>query len=277
MADWFKLHENWFVEPRLQWAITQDRNVISVWLWCLTECCRIRSDTIGLHREDFEMIGIQQLLNISPGVFVQNIALLEKIKYITTNKDDNSLKVLKWNDFQSNYLVRKNKGDYDKSGDSRIVSDSIGDSRIDKRRVDKKREEEGELDPPEWSDPAPVVEIDNLSKDVNPIDAKNGNHSPPALKMPTPATDFVHQWQDAFREHFGFEFKVNFARDIKAAKEILAPPCDPVEEVIEMVKRAWKHPDKFISGPASTIVGFQSKFNQIQIAVKKPKRRDQCY
>lgn len=148
MADWFKLQENWFVEPRLQWAIREQQSVVTVWLWCLTECCRIGSDTIGLHQEDFEMIGIQQLLNLSPGVFVSGINLLEKIKYVEADRTKNSLKVVKWTEFQSEYLSRKNRGDFQVKPKKRTktpkVSVNIGDSPTEESRVEEIREEKKE-------------------------------------------------------------------------------------------------------------------------------------
>ncbi len=143
MADWFKLHENWFHEPRFQWAIKEQATVLHVWLWALTECCRTKSDTIGLHSEDYEMIGIQQLLNISPGLFNQGLNLLEKIKYLELNNNDKTIKVLQWNNFQNEYLSRRERGDYSKSPQlsATLRNYPPEERRGEENRRDKKRGE----------------------------------------------------------------------------------------------------------------------------------------
>lgn len=142
MADWFKLHENWFTEPRLQWAIKDQPNVVQTWLWCLTECCRTKSDTIGLHSEDYEMLGIQQLLNISPGIFNSALKLLAKIKYIEIDEAAKTIKVLKWNDFQSDYLRKKDHRDSPTKSDIVRQSPTSSDGVVlEEKREDKKRRE----------------------------------------------------------------------------------------------------------------------------------------
>lgn len=85
------------------------------------------------------MLGIQQLLNISPGVFNQSIGLLEKIKYIDVDQIQKTLKILKWNDFQSDYLRKKDHREFNKVRQSPTKSDSVS---LEERRGEEIREEE---------------------------------------------------------------------------------------------------------------------------------------
>lgn len=135
MSDWFKLYENGLDEPRLCYAVHQNPNVLNAWIWILSECCRSKSDTIRL-RSDFDLKGASFKLNIPLDDILKGIELLVEIEYI--ENDNSHIKVLKWNDLQSDYCRKKRHSTKDSPEKSRKVQKSPC------RREEKRREENRE-------------------------------------------------------------------------------------------------------------------------------------
>lgn len=135
MSDWFKLYENGLDEPRLCYAVHQNPNVLNTWIWILSECCRSKSDTIRL-RSDFDLKGASFKLNIPLDDILKGIELLVEIEYI--ENDNSHIKVLKWNDLQSDYCRKKSHV----TKDSPTKSDKVrqSQSRGEEKRKEKKKE-----------------------------------------------------------------------------------------------------------------------------------------
>lgn len=110
MADWFKFYENFFDEPRFQYAVHQLPEVCAVTVLLLCEHCRHKSATISWTGDDIDLLGFSAKANVSPGKINEAVNLLQKIKYVSVS--GGKLTFLKWNDLQSNYVKRmiKKKG-----------------------------------------------------------------------------------------------------------------------------------------------------------------------
>lgn len=152
MADWFKFYENDIDEMRMQWAIGEHREVISVWIVLLSEACRHKDGTLSGYSQDFELFGISKRINVSVPIINECINLLLKINYLE-KLSDGSLKIRKWEDKQSEYCQKKTRLQ-NQSGDNHhtklpkktdivpIVSGQCPESvRQEERRGDKIREE----------------------------------------------------------------------------------------------------------------------------------------
>lgn len=141
MANWFKFSENDIDEPRLQYAIGELPEVLNVWLLILSECCRHRSGLVKWSQNQYELLGYSRRLNVTVPKINEAIRLLKEILYVEQSAD--SLKVLKWNDKQGDYLTRKQRGDYaNRTANKRVyprVSDIIGESPTEERRGEEIR------------------------------------------------------------------------------------------------------------------------------------------
>jgi len=104
MANWFKMYENGLDEPRMKYAIQKNPNTVAVWIWILTECCRNRSDQFDYSK--FVQFGASQTINMPESDVVSVIDILHEIGYIVLS--DDSIKVPKWNERQSEYCRKKN-------------------------------------------------------------------------------------------------------------------------------------------------------------------------
>ena len=104
MADWFRFYDNAMTEPRFQYALRKCPWVLHAWVWTLSECCRMKSDTVIL-RGDMDLIGASAILAIDLDQLKQGLETLSEIKYVENG--GNALKVLKWKDLQSEYCKRK--------------------------------------------------------------------------------------------------------------------------------------------------------------------------
>lgn len=226
MADWFKLHENWFHEPRLQWAIKEHPQVIACWLWVLTECCRTKSDTVGLHSEDYELLGIQQLLNMSPGIFTGCLKALQKIKYVDIDEGLKTIKVLRWNDFQSDYLTKKSRTKLDKVGQCPTKCDSV---RLEERRVEEKIK-------------------------IEPNLLKKEKFQGQCL--------LSRRWCILFNVHCHSPYPVS-AKDEAAAVRLMSSGI-PLDQIMDVAVKAWNSHIEYISKVSKSLATFCEKFNEIR-------------
>ena len=150
MADWFKFHENDIDEMRLQWAIGELPEVLSVWIVLLSEACRHKDGTLSGYKEDFELFGISKRINVTVPKVNTGIELLVKIGYL--KRLENGLLIRKWDEKQSEYCQRKTamqnqKGDKNpmkrtkKAESVGTVSgqcrDNVGQEEIEERRRDR--------------------------------------------------------------------------------------------------------------------------------------------
>lgn len=141
MANWFKVYETDLDDTRLKYALNKLPEVGWVWMGILSECCKQRSDTIRWSPKEHELFGFSDRLKVSIPKINEAIILLVEIEYV--ERVEGGLKVPKWPDKQSDYCVRKDRGDYKKNGQYRRVSDNIGDSPREEKRGDEK-EKRGE-------------------------------------------------------------------------------------------------------------------------------------
>ena len=117
MADWFKFYENDLDETRMQYAIHHLPESCPVWVGILSECCRHKSDTIRWGTSEIEVFGFSKRLGITAAKAQEAVLMLAKIEYITLG--DNSIKVLKWAEKQSEYCQKKSKRQ-NQSGDKNL-------------------------------------------------------------------------------------------------------------------------------------------------------------
>ena len=104
MANWFKFYETDLTEDRLQWAMGTNPNCAIVNVFLLSKCCSRKSDTIPWNR-DVDVLCMASTLKMSCGVANDALRMLEHIEFVQITSD--SLKMLNWNNHQSEYMSRK--------------------------------------------------------------------------------------------------------------------------------------------------------------------------
>lgn len=87
----------------------------------------------------------------------------------------------------------------------------------------------------------------------------------------SPHVQFVDGWTKAYVEHYGIAYKFAGAKDGVAAKSLLATGKTP-HELLEMAKQCWIRTG-FDFQQATTIAGFNSRYNQIATQLLKPNGR----
>lgn len=163
MANWFKVYETDMDESRLKYALDKLPETGWVWFGILSECCKHRSDTIRWSDKAHELFGFSDRLKVSIPKVNEAINLLCEIDYIS--RDNGHIKVLKWNDKQSDYCRRKEAGDYSKNGQYPIVSDNIGEYPLEERRGEESRREESTCAPISKKFKKPAIEEVELHGD----------------------------------------------------------------------------------------------------------------
>lgn len=135
MADWFKVHNDMLASKGMQFAISEQPLVTSVWLVILSEASKNRSSYFAWSDSDFELIGFARLVNCSVPVFNQCLGLLQRINYIKKTCD--KIEILGWDKLQSDYARGLDKGYYKKTS-NKLASDKEETSpRGEERRGDK--------------------------------------------------------------------------------------------------------------------------------------------
>lgn len=109
MSDWFKFYETDLSEARLQWAISQTPESLPVWIALLTEACRHKGGILSGYDKDFEIEALGRMVGVTPEKVVKSIEVLMHIEYLE-RLGDGSVAIRKWSDRQSNYMVRKARG-----------------------------------------------------------------------------------------------------------------------------------------------------------------------
>lgn len=140
MANWFKIYETDLDETRMRFAMTQIPEVWPVWTRILMECCKHRSDSFKWGEKEQELFGFADSLKISIPIVNKAVSLLCEIEYIQLK--GKTLKVLKWNEKQGDYLLRASQGYWKKYRESKKRTVIHGDSHIEERRGEEIRREE---------------------------------------------------------------------------------------------------------------------------------------
>lgn len=81
------------------------------------------------------------------------------------------------------------------------------------------------------------------------------------------AVEFRNGWSERFERRFGFKYAFAGGKDGSAVKA-LSRLNMPAEELLEIAKKAWDHPKPFFAGISQTIVGFNSRINELRVAAK---------
>jgi uncharacterized phage protein (TIGR02220 family) len=131
MANWFKIYETDLDEKRLKYALNKLPEVGWVWINILSECCKHRSDTIRYSQNEIDLFGFADAIKVSIPKINAAVSLLCEIEYI--EQLEGKIRVIRWNEKQSEYNHRKQRGDYQR------VSDKLGESPLEERRGDEKK------------------------------------------------------------------------------------------------------------------------------------------
>jgi hypothetical protein len=137
VADWFKFYNDGLDSKGMQFAISEQPLVTSVWLVIMSEASKNRSNKIKWQDEDFELIGFARKVNISVPVFNQSIGLLERIKYIT--RQDGFIIIHGWDRLQSDYARGLDKGYYKKTSKRLVSKSEVSTARGEEKRGEEKK------------------------------------------------------------------------------------------------------------------------------------------
>ena len=116
MADWFKFYNHWLDDPKIQFAISEHPQVLSVLLLLLSEASRLRKDAVPWSDKDYELFAYSRKLNVTVPIINECINLLCRVEFIS--KRNGSIKILNWNKLQSEYCRGKERGYYKKKNES---------------------------------------------------------------------------------------------------------------------------------------------------------------
>lgn len=141
MADWFKFYNDSLDSKGMQYALSEQPLVTSVWLVILSEASKNRSNKFRWTDDDYELIGFARKINVSVPVFNQSLTLLEKVKYIL--RKEGFIEIPAWDSMQSDYAKGLNRGYYKKTSE-KLASNS----EVSTVRREEKRGEESTIKPP---------------------------------------------------------------------------------------------------------------------------------
>ena len=132
MADWFKIHNDMLDSKGMQFAMSEQPVVTSVWLVILSEASKNRSSRFTWSDADFELIGFSRKINCSVPIFNQCIGLLERIGYI--KRADGFIEVIGWDSKQSDYAKGVDKGYYKKTSKKLASLSEVSTTRREEKR-----------------------------------------------------------------------------------------------------------------------------------------------
>jgi len=140
MADWFKFKNDGLDSKGMQFALSEQPLVTSVWLVILSEASKARSGDFCWADEDFELVGFARKINVSVPVFNQCLVLLERIRYI--RREGGRIHIDGWQSMQSDYANGIKKGYY-KNTRKKLPSDSeVSTIRGEEKRVEENKQRE---------------------------------------------------------------------------------------------------------------------------------------
>lgn len=118
-------------------------------------------------------------------------------------------------------------------------------------------------------DPSGMVGGDPSGHSPGEVHPLKGIHSKVIQSNPEPsfAVEFRNGWEEAFKEKFGIKYAFAGGKDGSAVKA-LSRLNMPAEELLEIAKKAWDHPKPFFASISQTIVGFNSRINELRVAAK---------
>lgn len=82
---------------------------------------------------------------------------------------------------------------------------------------------------------------------------------------------FITLWTEAYLAHWGERYAFQSGKDGSAVKALLAATQRSPEDLMMAAKAAWKRSGDFYCKGASSICGFNSKFNEIVAEIKQSK------
>ena len=134
MSDYFKMYEDGLDEPRMKYAISKMSEVVGVWQWVLSQCCRKKRSYFTL--DEFTAHGGAQTLNIKVEAFNKAIKLLAEIEYITMI--NLTCTVVKWAERQSAYCQKKDRTPSAHDADN-VPLDKIREDQIKSKKIKRKK------------------------------------------------------------------------------------------------------------------------------------------
>ena len=132
MADWFRFYSDALDEPRFQYALHRQPEVMHAWVWLLCECSRHHRDTVRT-LSNSHLLGLSHKLAVNAGKLSTAFKILEEIEYIEKTPD--GYKVRKWNDLQSEYMQKKRRRESGHCQDTIRTKPEI--VRLEERRREK--------------------------------------------------------------------------------------------------------------------------------------------
>jgi len=136
MADWFKFYNDGLDSAGLQYCISEQPLVTSVWLVILSEASKNRSSKLPWDDKDFRLLGYARKVNVSPGVFNQSINLLQSAGYVKL--EDGFLTIPGWESMQSNYAKGLNRGYYKDTNKTLVSNSQVSTVRGEEKRGEEK-------------------------------------------------------------------------------------------------------------------------------------------
>lgn len=138
MADWFKFYNDGLDAAGLQYCISEQPLVTSVWLVILSEASKNRSSKLPWDQKDFRLLGYARKINVSPEVLNQGINLLQSAGYVKL--EGGFLTIPGWESMQSNYAKGLDKGYYKATNKSLASNSKVSSTRGEEKRGEEKRE-----------------------------------------------------------------------------------------------------------------------------------------
>lgn len=135
MADWFKFYNDGLDAGGMQYCISEQPLVTSVWLVILSEASKNRSGSFPWDNKDFRLLGFARKINVSPGIFNQCVNLLAHAGYITINSEE--MVIPGWDRLQSDYAKGLDKGYYKKTSKRLASVSEVSTVRREEKRVEE--------------------------------------------------------------------------------------------------------------------------------------------
>lgn len=167
MADWFKFYNDGLDAAGLQYCISEQPLVTSVWLVIMSEASKNRAPRFPWDDKDFRLLGYARKINVSPDIFNQCINLLEHAGYII--RKDGFMEVPGWGKLQSDYAKGLDKGYYKNTSKTLASNSEVSSTRREEKRGEEIR---GEVPPvvPHY----PEVVVEPVFQPKSPLVGMNG-------------------------------------------------------------------------------------------------------
>lgn len=105
MSSWFKFSDQDLASRQFQYCLKKQPASIIVYLWCLSECSHKRKDSFPWTNNAIDIDGVASGIHMEFEQVKSALGLLCDAKLIEISKKE--LRVINWNEHQSEYLSRK--------------------------------------------------------------------------------------------------------------------------------------------------------------------------